>query len=288
MHLFQVEREINRVQEAIHFYPEYIPKAQRRFPMQALGIDVGGSGIKGAPVDIETGRLLAERLRIKTPEKAEPGPVADTVAQIARAFAWHGPVGIGFPAPIKSGIAMMAANISEKWIGINADELFTAATGCPCKVGNDADVAGLAEMAFGAGKDQSGTVIMLTLGTGIGTAIFYQGNLLPNTEFGHLEVNGADAEHRASDAARQREDLSWKKYAKRLNEYLIHLERLFWPDLFIIGGGISKVHEKFVPLLTIQTKVVPAQLQNSAGIIGAALFPQGIVVRKAQPEIKSA
>jgi polyphosphate glucokinase len=244
--------------------------------MQVLGIDVGGSGIKGAPVDIRTGKLAAERIRIKTPEKAEPEAVAEVVAQLARSFDWKGPVGIGFPAPIKNGIAMMAANISEKWIGTNADELFTSATGCPCKVGNDADVAGLAEMTFGAGKDQSGTVIMLTLGTGIGTAIFSNGHLLPNTEFGHLEMNGKDAEYRASDAARQRQDLSWKKYAKRLNRYLLAMEKLFWPDLFIIGGGISKMHEKFVPLLTAQARVVPAQFQNEAGIVGAALFTKDI------------
>ncbi len=243
--------------------------------MQALGIDVGGSGIKGMPVEIETGKLLAERVRIKTPEGAEPQPVAEVVAQIAQSFNWKGPIGIGFPAPIKNGIAMMAANISHQWIGINADQFFTSVTGCSCKVGNDADVAGLAEMAFGAGKDQLGTVIMLTLGTGIGTAIFYNGHLLPNTEFGHLDMNGQDAEYRASDAARQREDLSWKKYAKRLNEYLMAMEKLFWPDLFIIGGGISKVHEKFIPLLTVHAKVVPAQLLNGAGIIGAALFTQG-------------
>jgi len=243
--------------------------------MQILGIDVGGSGIKGAVVDITTGKLATERIRIKTPEKAEPKPVAEVVAQIARSFEWKGPIGIGFPAPIKNGIAMMAANISEEWVGINADELFTSITGCPCKVGNDADVAGLAEMTFGAGKDQAGTVIMLTLGTGIGTAIFYNGHLLPNTEFGHLEIEGQDAEYRASDAARQREDLSWKKYAKRLNRYLMAMEKLFWPDLFIVGGGISKVHEKFIPLLTVRAKVIPAQLQNGAGIVGAALFTQG-------------
>ncbi len=246
--------------------------------MQALGIDVGGSGIKGAPIDLEGGKLLAERIRIKTPEKAEPKPVAEIVAQIAQSFAWQGDIGIGFPAPIKSGIVMMAANISQKWVGINADQIFTTTTGHPCTVGNDADVAGLAEMAFGAGKDQNGTVIMLTLGTGIGTAIFYNGHLLPNTEFGHLEINGEDAEWHASDAARQREDLSWKKYAKRLSSYLNALEKLFWPDLFIIGGGISKVHEKFVPLLSVPTKIVPAQLQNEAGMIGAALFTQGNVV----------
>jgi polyphosphate glucokinase len=254
--------------------------------MQILGIDVGGSGIKGAPVEIRTGKLAAERIRIKTPEGAEPQPVADVVAQIAQSFAWKDPIGIGFPAPIKNGIAMMAANISERWIGINADELFTSTSGCPCRVGNDADVAGLAEMTFGAGKDQTGTVIMLTLGTGIGTAIFSNGQLLPNTEFGHLEMNGKDAEERASDAARQRKDLSWKKYARRLNRYMLQMEKLFWPDLFIIGGGISKVHEKFIPLLTVQAKVVPAQFQNEAGIVGAALFAKGHQKKKRAEQVE--
>jgi len=239
--------------------------------MQVLGIDVGGSGIKGAPVETKTGELLAERIRIKTPKNAEPQPVAEVVAEIANSFNWKKAVGIGFPAPIKAGIAMMAANISEKWIGTNADDLFTKATGCDCTVINDADAAGLAEMKFGAGKGQPGTVIMVTLGTGIGSAIFYRGNLLPNTEFGHLEMNGKIAEHRASDAVRQRDGLSWKKYARRLNNYLVEMERLFWPDLFVIGGGISKESEKYIPRLTIETPIVPAQFLNEAGIVGAAL-----------------
>lgn len=239
--------------------------------MHILGIDVGGSGIKGSPVDISTGGLLAERYRIKTPKGAKPEPVAETVAKIASHFDWKAPIGIGFPAPIRSGIAMMAANISDKWVGVNADELFSKATGCPCTTLNDADAAGLAEMEFGAGQGQPGTVIVLTLGTGIGTAIFHGGRLLPNTEFGHVEIKCEDAELRASDAARKRENLSWKKYAKRLNRYLAAMERLFWPNLFIIGGGISKVHEKFLPLLTIDTPVVPAQQFNEAGIVGAAL-----------------
>jgi polyphosphate glucokinase len=197
--------------------------------------------------------------------------VGEVVAEIARHFHWNDPIGIGFPAPIKAGVAMMAANISEKWVGVNADDLFTKITGCECTMINDADAAGLAEMQFGAGEGQPGTVIMITLGTGIGTAIFYQGRLLPNTEFGHMEVKGMDAEFRASDAARQREGLTWKKYAKRLNRYLTQMEKLFWPDLFIIGGGISKDANKYVPLLTIQTPVVTAQLLNEAGIVGAAL-----------------
>jgi len=239
--------------------------------MEVLGIDVGGSGIKGAPVDIATGKLMDERFRIKTPKGADPEPVADVVAEIADSFKWKGPIGIGFPAPIRAGVAMMAANISDKWVGTNADALFSKTTGCECTTVNDADAAGFAEMEFGAGKGQPGTVIMITLGTGIGTAIFHRGKLLPNTEFGHLEMNGRDAEHRASDAARKREDLSWKKYAKRLNRYLVEMEKLFWPNLFIIGGGISKKSEKYIPLLDLETPVVPAQFFNEAGIVGAAL-----------------
>ena len=239
--------------------------------MHILGIDIGGSGIKGAPVDTETGQLLAERLRIKTPKKGEPEPVAEVVKQIVQSFNWIDPIGIGFPAPIKGGVTMMAANVSEKWVGTNADALFTKVTGCDCTMINDADAAGVAEMAFGAGRGNYGTVIMITLGTGIGTAIFHRGQLLPNTEFGHLEIDGEDAEFRTSDAARQREELSWKKYAKRLNKYLDTMERLFWPNLFIIGGGISKESDNFLPYLTIETHVVPAQLLNEAGIVGAAL-----------------
>lgn len=239
--------------------------------MQILGVDVGGSGIKGAPVDTDTGELLAERVRIKTPEKAEPQPLAEVVAEITKAFNWQGPVGIGFPAPIKAGVAMMAANISPKWVGTNADELFTKVTGCDCHMINDADAAGLAEMELGAGKGHPGTVIMLTLGTGIGTAIFYNGRLLPNTEFGHLDMRGRDAEHRVSDAVRQSEELSWRQFAKRLNKYLAEMEKLFWPDLFIVGGGISKQADKYLPLLRIDTPIIPAQLLNQAGIVGAAL-----------------
>ncbi len=236
-----------------------------------LGIDVGGSGIKGAPVDAQAGKLLAERVRIPTPEGAEPQPVARVVAEVAQAFDWKGPIGIGFPAPIKSGVAMMAANVSPKWLGVNADELFTEITGRDCTLINDADAAGLAEMAFGAGRGQMGTVIMITLGTGIGSAVFFGGRLLRNTEFGHLEIEGSEAESRASSAARDREELSWKKYARRLDVYLMTMKKLFWPDLFIVGGGISKQHDKFLPLLTVDVPVVPAQLLNEAGIIGAAI-----------------
>lgn len=240
--------------------------------MQILGIDVGGSGIKGAPVDIEAGQLLAERFRIKTPPGAEPGPVAEVAAEIVRRFDWHGPVGIGFPAAVKHGIVKTAANISPKWVGLNANELFSQATGCQCVVHNDADVAGLAEVRFGAGRGQPGEVIMVTLGTGIGTAIIFGGKLVPNSELGHIEIDGQEGESFAADSAREREELSWKKYAKRLNRYLSALEGLFWPDLFILGGGISKEHEKFVPLLDVEAPIVVAQLLNEAGIVGAALM----------------
>jgi polyphosphate glucokinase len=240
--------------------------------MEILGIDVGGSGIKGAPVDLETGTLLAERYRIKTPKGAEPEEVAIVAAEIVRHFDWHGPVGIGFPAAVKHGIVKTAANISPKWLGMNANELFTLATGCPCVVNNDADVAGLAEVRFGAGRGQPGTVILITLGTGIGTAIIFGGRLLPNTELGHIEIDGKEGESFAADSARQRDDLSWKKYAKRLNRYLSALEMLFWPDLFIVGGGISKEYEQFLPELDVEAPIVPAQLLNEAGIVGAALM----------------
>lgn len=239
--------------------------------MEILGIDIGGSGIKGAPVDTEKGLLLAPRCRIPTPESAKPKPVAEVVAQIARNFNWQGPIGSGFPSAVRNGVVLTAANISKKWIGTNAAELFANATGCPNYVMNDADAAGMAEMTFGAGRGIGGTVLIVTLGTGLGTALFTDGKLLPNTELGHIEMDGEDAEANASDAARKRDDLSWKKWAVKLSRYLGTLERLFWPDLIILGGGVSKDHDKFIPRLKLKTKVVPAQLRNEAGIIGAAL-----------------
>lgn len=239
--------------------------------MEILGIDIGGTGIKGAPVDIEKGMMLKPRIRIPTPEPSKPHQVAEVVGEIARHFDWHGPIGCGFPAPIRAGVALTAANIHNKWIGTNAAELFAEATSCPVCVVNDADAAGLAEMAFGAGRGRGGVVMIVTIGTGLGTALFTDGYLLPNTELGHIEIDGVDAEWRASDAARQRQRLSWKKWGRRLDVYLHHLERLFWPGLFILGGGVSKKAERFVPSLTVQAEVLPAQLLNEAGIIGAAL-----------------
>jgi polyphosphate glucokinase len=240
--------------------------------MEILGIDVGGTGIKGAPVNTETGQLLAERFRIKTPPGAEPEPMAEVAAQIVHQFDWHGPVGFGFPAAVKHGIVKTAANISPKWIGLNADALFSLATGCPCVVHNDADMAGLAEVRFGAGRGQPGEVLMVTLGTGIGTAIISGGRLVANSELGHIEIRGKEGEAIASDSARQAHHMSWRKYARHLNRYLSRLEALFWPDLFILGGGISKEHEKFVPLLDVEAPIVVAQLLNEAGIVGAALM----------------
>jgi polyphosphate glucokinase len=240
--------------------------------MEILGIDIGGSGIKGAPVNTESGMLLVDRVRIPTPRSAKPAPVARVVVQIARHFDWHGQIGCGFPAPIRGGVALTAANVHQKWIGTNAEALFTEATGCHVIVVNDADAAGLAEVTFGAGRGVKGVVLVVTVGTGIGTSLFTNGCLLPNTEFGHLEINGQDAETQASDAVRKREGLSWNEWAERLNEYLHHLERLIWPDLIILGGGVVKNQARFIPRLRIHTKIVPAQMLNNAGIIGAALF----------------
>jgi len=239
--------------------------------LETLGIDIGGSGIKGAPVDTETGALLAPRYRIQTPKPSKPRPVAETVAEITQHFEWNGPVGCGFPSAIRQGVALTAANIHKKWIGTNVSELFSENTGCPVTVINDADAAGLAEMAFGAGRDKRGVVLIVTIGTGLGTALFTNGHLLPNAELGHIEINGYDAELRASDAARKREKLSWRKWASRLDEYLHHLEDLIWPDLIILGGGVSKKHDRFLSLLTVQAEVVPAQLLNEAGIVGAGM-----------------
>jgi len=238
---------------------------------EILGIDIGGTGIKGAPVDVDSGNLLAPRFRLHTPNPAKPRPVAETVGEVARHFAWSGPIGCGFPAVVQSGVVRSAANIHNKWIGVDAQALFAETCGYPVKVINDADAAGLAEMTFGAGQGRKGVVLLITIGTGLGSALFTDGHLVPNTELGHIEIDGEDAETRASDAARQREKLSWKRWGKRFNKYLSTLEYLFSPDLFILGGGISKEYENFIPLLSLRAEVQPARLLNEAGIIGAAL-----------------
>lgn len=240
--------------------------------MEVLGIDIGGSGIKGALVDIQKGTLATKRHRISTPQPSSPDAIGDVVAKIVNHFEWSGPVGCTFPAIVKGGVVYSAANVNKSWVGTNGEKLLQKKTGCPVFLINDADAAGLAEMKFGAGRDQTGVIILLTLGTGIGSAIFVDGQLLPNTEFGHMEVRGKDAEDRAADRIRKKEDLSWKKWAKRVNEFLNRMEDLFSPDLFIVGGGVSKKHKKFLPRLNTRAPVVPAQMRNEAGIIGAAMI----------------
>jgi polyphosphate glucokinase len=244
--------------------------------MHILGIDIGGSGIKGAPVDVERGELAAERFRLETPHPALPDAVGDAVAEVVKHFDWRGSIGCTFPAVIKDGVAYSAANVDKSWIGADGRALFQQKTGCPVVLLNDADAAGLAEMQFGAGRKVAGVVMMVTLGTGIGSALFVDGRLVPNTELGHLEIRGKDAELRASERAREEKGLGWKKWAQHVDEYLHWLEALLSPDLFIIGGGISKKHDKFLPLLTVRARIVPAQMLNEAGIIGAALAAQSL------------
>jgi polyphosphate glucokinase len=240
--------------------------------MHALGIDIGGTGIKAAPVDVETGKLLADRQKIDTPRPALPDAIADVVKQLTTAFSWSGPIGITFPGVVTDGLIRTAANLDPAWIGVDAGQLFGKATANPVRVLNDADAAGVAEMKFGAGVGQQGTVLMLTFGTGIGSALFVDGTLVPNTEFGHIEIDGKDAEKRASEHAKELHDLSWSKWAGRVDDYMRHMEALLSPDLLIVGGGISKESEKWVPLLTgVRTKIVPAALLNDAGIVGAAM-----------------
>ena len=239
--------------------------------MAILGIDIGGSGIKGAPVDTMEGTLLAPRFRVETPQPPTPISMAHSVAEIARYFRWEGSIGCGYPGVIKHGRTMSAANLHPDWIGIEAEKMLTEATGCRVTLINDADAAGLAELRFGAGKNNPNPVLMLAIGTGIGSALFVNGHLVPNTELGHLIVRGKDAEHRASDRVRVEKDLSWKQWAARFNEYLAYVEMLFSPDMIIIGGGVSKRFDKYAGYLQAQAQIVPALLLNDAGIIGAAM-----------------
>jgi polyphosphate glucokinase len=238
---------------------------------QVLGIDIGGTGIKGAPVDIERGTLTADRYRLLTPKPAVPAAVADVVAEVVAKFGGDGPIGATFPAVIHGGVAESAANVDKSWIGEDVAKRLGKSVGRPFVVLNDADAAGLAEMRFGAGRNKQGVVMMVTLGTGIGTALFVDGTLVPNTELGHLELRGKEAEKRASEVVREDKKLSWKKWGGRVDEYLRHLEMLFSPDLFVIGGGISKKATKFFGYLKTRAPIVPAQLLNEAGIVGAAV-----------------
>lgn len=239
----------------------------------AFGIDIGGTGIKGALVDTTNGELVTERKRYPTPQPSTPDAVAEVVARIVSESGWTGQVGATFPGVIKSGVARSAANVDKSWIGTDVDDLFTKATsaGTDVIVLNDADAAGLAEARFGAAKDVPGVVILLTFGTGIGSALLINGTLVPNSELGHLELDGYDAETRAAASVRDEHNMSYKKWAKRVQNYMSHVESLFSPDLFVVGGGVSKASDKWVPLLELQTPVKPAQLLNNAGIVGAAV-----------------
>ncbi|MEU0985309.1 polyphosphate--glucose phosphotransferase [Streptomyces sp. NPDC005953] len=245
--------------------------------MNVFGVDIGGSGIKGAPVDLERGDLAEERHKVLTPHPATPDAVADGVAEVVRHFDWSGPVGITFPGVVTDGVTRTAANVDKDWIDKDAAALLSERLkGAPVTLLNDADAAGIAEMTFGAGRGRTGTVIVLTLGTGIGSAVFTSGRLLPNTELGHLELHGRDAETHASTKAKEDEDLSWHHWARRVQKYLAHVEMLFSPELFILGGGVSRKADKFVPLIEgIRAEIVPAELKNNAGIVGAAMATQG-------------
>ena len=236
-----------------------------------LGIDIGGTGIKGAPVDLEEGKLLAERFRVLTPQPATPEAMTDCIAEIARNFNWQDRIGCGYPGVVKKGVTMTAANLDEAWIGTDAKSLIEQKTNCKTTMINDADAAGLAEVHLGAARGRTDVVLMVTLGTGIGTALFVNQTLVPNTELGHVELDGKDAEKRASERARIEKELSWKQWGKRVDHYLNYLERLLWPDLIIIGGGASKNASRFIPHLTVHAEVVPAEMLNEAGIIGAAM-----------------
>ena len=247
----------------------------------AIGVDIGGSGIKAAPVDLRAGDFAADRVRIPTPQPSTPeavrGVVAEVVSTASEACGHERDhqgvrVGVTFPAVVQHGVARTAANVDDAWIGTDVAAVLSEATGHPVEVVNDADAAGVAEARFGAARDVRGVVLVTTLGTGIGSALLVDGRLVPNTELGHLEIDGHDAETRAADSARERDGLSWEQWAQRLQRYYQVVEDLFWPDLIVVGGGVSKKSEKFLPLLDLRTRVVPAQLRNKAGIIGAAVL----------------
>jgi polyphosphate glucokinase len=240
--------------------------------MEILGIDIGGSGVKGAPVEVQTGEFTRDRLKVATPTPAEPRAVAKAVAGIVGHFGWDGPVGVTFPGVVIDGVTHSAANLTDEWRGLQARDLFAEECGVPVTLLNDADAAGIAEMTHGAGRGRQDTVLLVTLGTGIGSALFTEGRLVPNTEFGHIEIRGKDAEERASAHAREVHEWSWQKWAEKLDEYLRRVEDLVWPSLIIVGGGVSRHSEHFLPhLKNVRATVVPAELHNAAGIVGAAM-----------------
>lgn len=241
-----------------------------------FGIDIGGSGMKAAIVDLTTGELASDRFRIDTPQPATPDAMAEVLCELIAHHEWSGPLGVAFPAVVRQGVVGSAANIDKSWIDVDADALFSAASGCDVHMLNDADAAGIAEMQFGVGaladgSPRPGVVMMLTFGTGIGSGLFVDGVLVPNTELGHLELDGYDAESKASAKARERDELSWKDWASRVEHYLSHVEALFSPDLFIVGGGASKKPDKWLPHIDVATPVLPAEMANNSGIVGAAL-----------------
>jgi polyphosphate glucokinase len=245
--------------------------------MQALGIDIGGTGIKGAPVDLATGKLVTARNKIDTPQPSTPEAVTEVVREVVQSFGWTGVIGATFPGVVTDGVIRTAANVDKNWIDTDAAALFGKAVGTGVSVLNDADAAGIAEMTFGEGVGVKGTVLMLTFGTGVGSALFTDGILVRNTEFGHIEIRGKDAEKRASEHAKVEHDWSWKDWTQRVSEYLQRLEQMLSPSLIIVGGGISKEADKWVPLLTgVRAKIVPATLHNDAGIVGAAMAAAGI------------
>lgn len=240
----------------------------------AFGIDIGGSGIKGAPVDTESGEFTEDRVRIPTPEKSTPEAVSDIIAELLSEFELpeDTPIGVAFPAPIDHGVVRSIANLDESWTGVNIEKLIGERIGRHVYAVNDADAAGFGEVAYGAARGEDGVVLLATLGTGIGSALIVDGTLVPNTELGHLEIDGFDAESRAADSARSREDLDWVLWAARLQRYFSHVEMLLSPDLIVVGGGVSKHHKEFLPLLSLRAKVIPAELRNAAGISGAAAY----------------
>ena len=242
--------------------------------MRILGVDIGGTGIKAAINETQTGELVSEHKRIPTPKPATPQNIAESLSQLVTEFAWSGPIGCGFPATVHHGIAYSASNIDPSWINTDAQTLFSQVTGQPCFVVNDADAAGMAEMRFGTGQNNRGVTILLTIGTGIGSAVFVNGRLHPNTELGHVRFGDSIAERYCAESVRIKLNLSWQEWGTRFNEYLNHLEFVFNPDRFIIGGGIAEHMTQFQPFLHTKALILPARSLNQAGIIGAALFAE--------------
>lgn len=240
--------------------------------MIALGIDIGGSGIKAAPVSLIDGVLTKKRIRFDTPQPSSPEKVMEVVSRLVQEFGWRGPVGCTFPGVVRSGVTLSAANVDKGWLGFPAQATFEERLGQRVVILNDADAAGLAELSFGAARGRNGTVLVLTLGTGLGSALFREGVLVPNTEFGHLTMYGDSAERYMTDSARKREKLSWSGWAARINEYLVITDRLLSPDYYILGGGVSNKHDKFFSYLKAGAPIVPAKLRNRAGIVGAAIL----------------